>query len=145
MRLGEFVDTILVQARIFVCWATWGLAEARRARLSEMTRYSHCYMLAQARWASLSETETLAWANWYGLSKNGTESCVCALFGLEGLSLIGGLGCAWWLDTWWAWNWLSSRRLLMGEKSLVWWLHVSSARWARNCYVPVGYYWARSS
>jgi len=37
------------------------------------------------------------------------------------------------LDTWWAWNWLSSRRLLMGEESLVWWLHVSGARWARNC------------
>jgi len=21
---------------------------------------------------------------------------------------------------------------------------VSGARWARNCYVPIGYYWARS-
>ena len=55
-----------------------------------------------------------------------------------------GLGCAWWLDTWWAWNWLSSRRLLMGEESWVWWLHVSGARLGRNCYIPVGYYWARS-
>ncbi|QCD96011.1 hypothetical protein DEO72_LG6g713 [Vigna unguiculata] len=36
--------------------------QARRARLSEMTRYNHCYTLAQARWACLSETEVLPWA-----------------------------------------------------------------------------------
>ena len=55
-----------------------------------------------------------------------------------------GLGCAWWRDAWWAWNWLSSRRLLMGEESLVWWLHASDARWARNSYVPVRCYLVRS-
>jgi len=31
-----------------------------------------------------------------------------------------------------------ARRLLLGEGSLVWWLHVSGARWARNYEVPVG-------
>jgi len=66
-------------------------------------------MLAQVRWASLSETEVLAWANRHGLSENGAEPCSCALiglfawyfltyrnymlvlvvFGLEGLSPIG--------------------------------------------------------
>jgi len=127
-----------------------------------MKRYSHCYTLAQVRWASLSEIEVLAWANWHGLSENGAESCVCALFGLFACYFLKelyacvcgvwawrtksnrGLGCAWWLDAWWAWNWLSSRRLLMDEESLVWWLHASGARWSRNCYVPVGYYWAGS-
>jgi len=33
----------------------------------------------------------------------------------------------------------------MGEESLVWWLHATDARWARNIFIPVGYYWARSS
>ncbi|QCE00590.1 hypothetical protein DEO72_LG7g1880 [Vigna unguiculata] len=47
----------------FVFRATRGLAQARRARLGEMTRYNRCYTLAQARWASLSETEGLAWEN----------------------------------------------------------------------------------
>jgi len=47
-----------------------------------MKRYDHCYTLAQARWASLSETEVLAWANKHGLSENGAEPCSCALFGL---------------------------------------------------------------
>jgi len=47
-----------------------------------MTRYNHYYTLAQARWASLSETEVLAWANRRGLSESGAEPCVCALFGL---------------------------------------------------------------
>jgi len=46
-----------------VCCATLGLAQARRARPSEMTRYNHCYTLTQVRWASLSETKVLAWAN----------------------------------------------------------------------------------
>jgi len=32
----------------------------------------------------------------------------------------------------------------IGEESLVWWLHALDARWARNCDVPVGHYWARS-
>jgi len=38
----------------------------------------------------------------------------------------------------------SSRRLLSDEESLVWWLHASDAWWARNCYVPISCYWARS-
>jgi len=70
-------------------------------------------------------------------------ACVCGVWAWRTKS-NRGLGCAWWLDAWWAWNRLSSRRLLMGEESLVWWLHASGARWTRNCYVPIGYYWARS-
>jgi len=65
-----------------VYWATWGLAQVRRARLSEMKRYNHCYMLTQTRWASLSETGVLAWVNRHGLSENGEEPCSYVLFGL---------------------------------------------------------------
>ncbi|QCD86334.1 hypothetical protein DEO72_LG3g855 [Vigna unguiculata] len=46
------------------------LSEARRAHLSEMKWYSHCYTLAQARWVSLSEADSLAWAKIPGLSEN---------------------------------------------------------------------------
>jgi len=61
------------------------------------------------------------------------------MFGLEGLSPIGVWDVLEWLNAWWVWNWLSSRRLLLGKESLVWWLHALDTRWARNCDVPVGY------
>jgi len=146
-------------------WAKLWLAQARGSRLSETTWCGHCFMLTQARQTSQSVAEGLAWARVPCLSEfmritMFVCACVCS-FGYFFLSIGSicmwcgvwawrtksnrGLGCAWWLDTWWACNWLSSRRLLIGEESLVWWLHVSGARWTRNWYVPIGYYWARSS
>ena len=145
-------------------WAKVWLAQARGSRLSEMMCWCCCFKLALARWASLSEAEGLAWARVPSLSEFMRNSilmyacvwwfgcfiviigCICMWCGVWAWRTKSnrGLGCAWWLDTWWAWNLLSSRRLLMGEESLVWWLHVSGARWARNCDVPIGYYWAKS-
>jgi len=43
------------------------LVQASRARLSEMMYYSYYFTLAQARWASLSEADGLAWAKVLGL------------------------------------------------------------------------------
>ena len=59
----------------------WDLAQARGARLSETTWCSHCFMLAQARWTSLSEADGFAWARVPGLSENivGSMSFVCSL------------------------------------------------------------------
>jgi len=45
------------------------LARANRARLSEITWGSPCCKLTQARWTSLSEAESLAWARGPGLSE----------------------------------------------------------------------------
>jgi len=53
--------------------------QSRSTRLSEMLWSSHWFILAQARQFSLSETGVLAWANRYGLSENGDESCFYAL------------------------------------------------------------------
>jgi len=49
-------------------WAKVWLAQARESRLSEITWCGHCFKLAQARWASLSEAEGLAWASVPSLS-----------------------------------------------------------------------------
>jgi len=66
-----------------VCvWENDGLAQARRARLSEMMWWSHCFTLAQARWASLTEAKGLAWAKTLGLSENAENLCLWVLFEL---------------------------------------------------------------
>jgi len=52
-----------------VYWANMGLAQARRAHLSEIMWCSHYCMLAQASWASSSEFDGLAWAKTFGLTK----------------------------------------------------------------------------
>ena len=50
-------------------WAKVWLAQARGSRLSEITWCGCCFKLAQARWVSLSEAESLAWARVPSLSE----------------------------------------------------------------------------
>jgi len=45
------------------------LAQASRARLNEMMYCSYYFTLAQAKWASLSEADGLAWVKVLGLSE----------------------------------------------------------------------------
>ncbi|QCD89603.1 hypothetical protein DEO72_LG4g549 [Vigna unguiculata] len=54
----------------------------KRGRDGNLYHFSSNPHPGEARWASLSEIEVLAWANRHGLSENGAESCFCALFGL---------------------------------------------------------------
>ena len=81
-------DCIIVYARCVLFWVRVWLTPARGSRLSEITWWCYCFKLAQARWASLSETEGLAWARVPGLSEfmRIAMLCVLACVGLTSLS-----------------------------------------------------------
>jgi len=86
----------------FCVFSEPSLAQASRARLSEMMYCSYCFTLAQARWASLSEADGLAWAKVLALSECAMyPMLVCAVWDwLIVNSQIRGIicVCVMWLD-----------------------------------------------